>query len=110
MGYIVQDTNDSVIDHENNSSTADDTNLTLKNIIFLYTLENGVCNNSYGLNVAKLAGIPNSILTKGLSISNDLQLKMEISKALRLKDRVEKILSTESDKITELLEYISELD
>lgn len=110
MGYIVQDTNDSDMDHENNSSTADDTNLTLKNIIFLYTLENGVCNNSYGLNVAKLAGIPNSILIKGLSISNDLQLKMEISKALRLKSKVEKILSTESDKITELLEYISELD
>ncbi|GMG19128.1 unnamed protein product [[Candida] boidinii] len=111
MGYIVQDTNDNDIDEENGSSTAaDDTSLTLKNIIFLYTLENGVCNNSYGLNVAKLAGIPNSILTKGLSISNNLQLKMEVSKALRLKDRVKEILSAESGKITDLLEYISELD
>ncbi|OWB84305.1 hypothetical protein B5S33_g2948 [[Candida] boidinii] len=111
MGYIVQDTNDNDIDQENDGSTAaDDTSLTLKNIIFLYTLENGVCNNSYGLNVAKLAGIPNSILTKGLSISNNLQLKMEVSKALRLKDGVKEVLSAESGKITELLEYISELD
>ncbi|KAI5961024.1 MSH3 [Candida pseudojiufengensis] len=48
-------------------------------IIFLYNLVSGVINNSYGLNVAKLAGIPIDIINNAFKISEDLKHEIEIS-------------------------------
>ncbi|MCK5881185.1 MAG: DNA mismatch repair protein MutS, partial [Sinobacterium sp.] len=41
-----------------------------ENIVFLHNIEEGAASKSYGLQVAKLAGIPNAVLT---SAANKLQ-------------------------------------
>jgi DNA mismatch repair protein MSH6 len=47
---------------------------TLSNsVLFLYTLTLGVCPKSYGLNVARLAGIPDAILQRSLDISEQVE-------------------------------------
>lgn len=38
------------------------------NIVFLYKLEQGVCNNSHGLYIAKLAGVPEIIVKRAVEI------------------------------------------
>ncbi|KAI5952522.1 MSH3 [Candida jiufengensis] len=48
-------------------------------IIFLYNLVRGVINNSYGLNVAKLAGIPNDVISNAFKISEELKKQIEVS-------------------------------
>nr|A3LU10.3 RecName: Full=DNA mismatch repair protein MSH3; AltName: Full=MutS protein homolog 3 [Scheffersomyces stipitis CBS 6054] len=47
-------------------------------IIFLYNLVKGVINNSYGLNVAKLAGLPVSVISGAHRVSESLKYKVEI--------------------------------
>jgi DNA mismatch repair protein MutS len=42
-------------------------------IIFLYKLENGGINKSYGIEVAKLAGLPLAVIDKSKQILNDLE-------------------------------------
>jgi DNA mismatch repair protein MutS len=41
-------------------------------IIFMHKLENGIANKSYGINVAELAGIPNTVINKAKEILSDL--------------------------------------
>ncbi|KRT86172.1 hypothetical protein AMK59_2376 [Oryctes borbonicus] len=42
-------------------------------VTFLYKLEPGVCSNSYGFNVAKLAGLPDNIIQNALEIASKLE-------------------------------------
>ncbi|GJQ69953.1 putative component of the post-replicative DNA mismatch repair system (MMR) [Trypoxylus dichotomus] len=42
-------------------------------VTFLYKLEPGVCSNSYGFNVAKLAGLPENIIQNALKIATKLE-------------------------------------
>ncbi|KAK9731371.1 MutS family domain IV [Popillia japonica] len=42
-------------------------------VIFLYKLESGACSNSYGFNVATLAGLPNNIIQAALKIAAKLE-------------------------------------
>lgn len=44
-------------------------------------MEPGVCSNSYGFNVAKLAGLPNSIVNRARDVGNKLE---DINKARQL--------------------------
>lgn len=37
-------------------------------IVFLYKIKHGICNNSHGLYVAKLAGVPESVINKAFEI------------------------------------------
>jgi DNA mismatch repair protein MSH6 len=50
---------------------ADETNIT-----FLYTLGSGVCPKSFGINVARLAGLPDDVLQKAKRISAEFELDM----------------------------------
>lgn len=52
-------------------------NQDFREVIFLYTLVKGVVTNLYGLNVAKLAGIPTSVLKKAYSKSEEMRNKVE---------------------------------
>lgn len=47
-------------------------------IIFLYTLVKGVIGNLYGLNVAKLAGIPDDIIKKAFEVSELVKRDIEV--------------------------------
>lgn len=46
-------------------------------ILFLYNLVKGVVTNLYGLNVAKMANLPNSIISKAFTVSEELKNKIE---------------------------------
>ena len=47
-------------------------------VVFLYNLVAGAVNNLYGLNVAKLAGIPTDVITRAYTLSEELKAKIEI--------------------------------
>ena len=47
-----------------------------KNITFLYTLGEGVCPKSFGINVARMAEIPEGVLAKAERISTEFELEM----------------------------------
>ena len=46
------------------------------NITFLYTLGEGVCPKSFGINVARMAEIPDSVLAKAERISTEFEREM----------------------------------
>jgi DNA mismatch repair protein MSH6 len=45
-------------------------------ITFLYTLGSGVCPKSFGINVARLAGLPDDVLMKAKRISAEFEVEM----------------------------------
>lgn len=47
-------------------------------IIFLYKIKSGPCNQSYGIEVAKLAGIPADVIIKARQILQELETKTAI--------------------------------
>ncbi len=73
-------------------------------IIFLYKIEQGEANKSYGLEVAKLAGLPKDLISKANEILNSFEQK-KYSKDVK----ISKCGNKENDK--NLLEsYINNLD
>ncbi|XP_073283875.1 DNA mismatch repair protein MSH6 [Primulina huaijiensis] len=45
----------------------------LEEVIFLYKLRNGTCPRSYGVNVARLAGLPDAVLQRAAKMSTELE-------------------------------------
>ncbi|CAN3353801.1 DNA mismatch repair protein Msh3p [Diutina catenulata] len=60
-------------------------------VIFLYQLTKGVVNNSYGLNVAKIAGIPTDVIVDAHRISDELKSQVEDARRRALIDLMAKI-------------------
>ena len=46
------------------------------NITFLYTLGDGPCPKSFGVNVARLAGLPDDVLQKAKAVSSQFEAEM----------------------------------
>lgn len=46
------------------------------NITFLYTLGDGACPKSFGINVARLANLPDEVLENAKRISHDFEQEM----------------------------------
>ena len=46
------------------------------NITFLYTLGDGACPKSFGVNVARLAGLPDDVLNKAKAVSSSFEAEM----------------------------------
>lgn len=55
-----------------------------ENIIFLYKLVEGVVNNLYGLNVAKISGIPMEIINTATETSNQLKNEIEVQSIMNI--------------------------
>ena len=76
-----------VVDNGKNSSGSGEAEES--NITFLYTLGTGVCPKSFGINVARLAGLPEEVLVNAKRISSDFEVEMNSdenqSKALTAK-------------------------
>lgn len=53
-------------------------------VTFLYNFEKGVCSNSYGMNCARLANLPASIITKAAEMSRKFREECSIEKASKL--------------------------
>lgn len=51
---------------------------------FLYKLEKGTAPSSYGLNVARIAGIPTSILASAHTVSEDTKLLHAVPRTVSL--------------------------
>ncbi|MDL1913890.1 MAG: DNA mismatch repair protein MutS [Bergeyella sp.] len=60
------------------------------NIIFLRKLIPGGSEHSFGIHVAKLAGIPNRVITRATEILSDLESKRPQKKSLKSDDKKEK--------------------
>ena len=67
MAFMTSDDNSHDDCNGNESSAA---------VTFLYRLVQGVAQRSYGLNVARLAGIPRDILEKATTKSRDLEIEV----------------------------------
>lgn len=65
-------------DGSSEDSVQDDRNLKDSSpaVTFLYRLVQGVAQRSYGLNVARLAGIPGDILEKATTKSHELEIEV----------------------------------
>jgi DNA mismatch repair protein MSH6 len=60
-----------LVENKVSDSAFDDCDIT-----FLYTLGSGACPSSFGINVARLAGIPEDVLIKAKQISADFEIEM----------------------------------
>ena len=72
-------------------------------VVFLYNLVRGVVGNLYGLNVAKLAGIPNSIINNAYTKSTEIRDAIESDWPKKLIKMI-KLLREQNDARVELLE------
>ena len=73
-------------------------------IIFLYNLVNGSANKSYGLEVAKLAGVPFDVIKRAKDILKNLESDYKIDDKLPLfNERKEKVVNKISKKLNEIV-------
>jgi len=56
-----------------------------REVTFLYKLVEGVCEKSYGMNVAHMAGVPRSIVERAESMANAFELKQESKREEEMK-------------------------
>lgn len=61
-------------------------------VTFLYTIKDGLASRSHGLNVARLAELPESVLAKALIKSKELEEQMEARVLTRRAERFTMIL------------------
>lgn len=74
-----------------------------EDITFLYRVAEGVAHRSYGLNVARLAGLPKSCLEKAGVMSRKLEAEMKEREAVRWARSVWKVMEDEGDVDVEAL-------
>jgi DNA mismatch repair protein MSH6 len=60
-----------LVEQKSSDTESDDCNIT-----FLYTLGNGPCPKSFGINVARLAGLPDGVIAKAKRISAEFEEEM----------------------------------
>ncbi len=94
-------------------------------VIFMHKIENGTADKSYGIHVAKLAGLPKSVLSRAknvlnelesqgrkhpLDLQNDLFTNIEISENI-IDPKIEKLDEINLDKLSpkEALDFLYEL-
>ncbi|KAJ3025561.1 Mismatch repair protein msh3 [Rhizophlyctis rosea] len=61
-------------------------------IVFLYKLQEGLAKRSYGLNVARLAGLPQELLRTAAEKGAELERKMEEKSRGRMKAKAFQLL------------------
>lgn len=76
-------------------------------VIFLYNLCRGVVGNSYGLNVAKLAGIPEQVIANAYKVSEDLKHEIELDDDLELLKSVQSVVKGDDADVSNLLKYVN---
>ena len=84
-------------------------------LIFLRKIVRGAADDSYGIEVAKLAGVPNEIITRAKSILQELEDNRAVSPAVktrakRTEDRSDGNLSLEDLAKEEVIEALKRID
>ncbi|CAX44064.1 MutS protein homolog, putative [Candida dubliniensis CD36] len=85
------------IQQQNQNQNQNQKQIEIPEIIFLYNLCHGVVNNSYGLNVAKLAGISHDIIFQAFNISEQMKLDIEMKEYWKFAYKLHKVLKNELD-------------
>lgn len=78
-------------------------------VVFLYKLRKGLAHNSYGLNVARLANVPTSIINRAFEVSKTSRTDLEDEDNLRLLVKFKTIFSSENFSAREALTKLMEL-
>lgn len=78
------------------------------NLVFLHTVESGPANKSYGLQVAKLAGLPKEVIVRAHKMLNHLEQKQSSIGSSSHSSTVE--VKTQSDTLNKLINIINALD
>jgi DNA mismatch repair protein MSH6 len=76
LGHMQCLVEERILSSEANQSTTDNS------ITFLYTLGEGTCPKSFGINVAQLAGLPDEVLRQAKQISSTFEAEQEAAAAL----------------------------
>ena len=79
-------------------------------IIFLYKLVEGKSDKSYGIHVARLAGLPKKVIERANSILQSLQRNNTDYSKRNLPDRVQPSLFSKDDHIEKIIKVIEECD
>lgn len=66
-------------DHVQHQDENDDSS-SRQRIRFLYSFQQGICKQSFGVNVAELAGMPLAVLNKAKEVSRGFNIQIEIIK------------------------------
>lgn len=79
-------------------------------LVFLYTIAEGVCGNSFGLNVARIAHVPAEVVEQGLFLSEKLKKETEQQKSrtegIQTRLKLKQLLSERVSE-TELREFLN---
>jgi len=77
-----------------------------QNVTFLYRFVKGSCPRSYGLNVARLAGLPKRVLDIAERHGHDFEMQMFQRRVQQQKDRRQALLNGMSDEAKECMEAL----
>lgn len=82
-------------------------------VTFLYTLANGMANNSYGLNVAKLAGVDDDVIQEAYKVSTQRKIEVEnkedTQRTMAMAKTVEELMNGAGDKTLKTVMKLVEL-
>ena len=79
-------------------------------ITFLYTLAPGTSHRSYGLNVARLARVPGSVLVKAREKSNEMEWDGRGKKIAALSRMLEDVIAEDGGKLIEMDDLLREIE
>lgn len=78
-------------------------------ITFLYEVGDGVAHRSYGLNVARLAHIPRSVLDAAAERSSQLELQVTQKKLQNMSRMMSRVLASDADSLQRLVMGVEQL-
>jgi DNA mismatch repair protein MutS len=77
-----------------------------ENIIFLRKVAEGVADRSYGIQVAKLAGLPKTLLDRAKEILSELEMKNKTKNI----DKQLDLFNTSHTQVTQIVDFINSID
>ncbi|KAG9247504.1 DNA mismatch repair protein msh3 [Calycina marina] len=78
-------------------------------ITFLYEVGEGVAHRSYGLNVARLARVPKTVLDKAATKSRELELNVTQKKLIGIGNKIKYVMSEENAALDQLIAAIEQI-
>ncbi len=80
-------------------------------VVFLYNIEEGSTDESYGIHVASMAGVPSKVVRRARKVLSDLEAGKHLMPGGAGEDQLElRFAETEAEESNPLLEHIKELD
>lgn len=71
-------------------------------VSFLYKFSKGVCSKSFGMNVARMAGLDESIVKKAFQMSHDFEFSFKTGQVMAMFDKLIQKIDADSLEIEDL--------